>query len=323
MSGATSLRGAMEFLLGRDAGAWPSDFLGTQPASLSELLAACQDPRLAEWSNLARSRRENRPWTEEANGVATDGQHWFISNNSNDGREALRKLTLGFDVVRKLPSPFDPDVAHVGALSVRDGWVYVAIQHPMGVWRVSTDLAQSAFLQADALPDEDMFPWCDLNPHNGLLYTSAFTTPAWLRAYTVSTNRLIRAPDADIPLVQPTDYRPTTRVQGACFTVHHKVLIVCDDSGYPDLLDPATWWVERIHCHSTITGAFLGRRLLPAETDEGSVALRNELEDIWVVPLTSPHGWPIHVHVLELNNELHSEDDFYLWHFSVPDPEAL
>jgi hypothetical protein len=116
-------------------------------------------------------------------------------------------------------------------------------------------------------------------------------------------------------------------VQGGCFTRWHKWLAVCDDSGATNVLDPTTWWVERIHCHSTLNGAFLGRRLLPANTDEsGSVlptSTRNEREDIWLYPLTAAGGQPIQVHVLELNNEELSADDFYLWHFSVPDPDAL
>jgi hypothetical protein len=28
----------------------------------------------------------------------------------------------------------------------------------------------------------------------------------------------------------------------------------------------------------------------------------------------------VQVHVLELNNEAHTEDDMYLWQFSLPDP---
>ena len=360
MSAPSSLRDAMQFLLGRDTAAWPSDFRGTKPTSLRELLAACQDPRLAEWSNPSRDPVENKTFSEEANGIGTDGDHWFISNNAGDRREALRKLTWDFDVDATLHSPFDPDKTHIGALGVRNGWVYVAIQGPDGIWKVSTDFSESTFLRYEKLSDDEdeMFSWCDLNPHNGLLYTCAFETPTRLRAYResddpstfnsyamgtlrvdgdgsaiipVAENQLLPVSDADIPLTQPTDYRPTTRVQGGSFTPHHKWLAVCDDSGCTNLFDPTTYWVERIHCHSTINGAFLGRRLLPGNTDESASILkdvgltktRNELEAVCVAPLTSTSGRPIQVHVLELNNEELSTDDFYLWHFSVPDPKAL
>jgi hypothetical protein len=193
---------------------------------------------------------------------------------------------------------------------------------------VSTDLKLSIFLKADELPDKDMFAWCDRNPHNGHIYTCAFEVPTHLRAFAESpAGTLIRRPEHDIPLIHPVDYRPTTRVQGGCFTPRHKWLAVCDDSGFKKFHDPTTWWVERIHCHSTLNGAFLGRRLLPAKTDESGSLLptstRNELEDIWLYPLTATNGQPVHVHVLELNNEELSPDDFYLWHFTVPHPTAL
>jgi hypothetical protein len=354
MSAPASLRDAFRFLFQRCTAAWPSDFHGVKPTSLRELLAACQDPRFAEWRNPSRGRAENEPFSEEAQGIGTDGDHWFISNNAGDRREALYRLSWDFDIRATLGSPFDPDKTHIGALGVRNGWVYVAVQGPHGIWKVSTDFSQSTFLRYDKLPDDedDMFAWCDLNSHNGLLYTCAFEMPTRLRAYResddpntfnpdamgtlrvdengyaripVAESQLVAVPAADIPLIQPTDYRPTTNIQGGCFTPHHKWLAVCDDSGLD--LKTGFAWVERIHCHSTITGAFLGRRLLPANTDEsGSIlptSTRNELEAICVAPLTSTSGRPIQVHVLELNNEELSTDDFYLWHFSVPDPEAL
>jgi hypothetical protein len=335
----------MQFLLGQDTGAWPSDFRGTKPTSLRELLAACQDPRLAEWSNPSRGRAENRSFSEEANGIGTDGDHWFISSNAGDRREALRRLTLDFNVRATLHSPFDPDKTHIGALGVRNGWVYVAIQGPDGIWKVSTDFSESTFLRYEKLSDDEdeMFSWCDLNLHNGLLYTCAFETPTRLRAYResddpstfnsfamgtlrvdgngsaiipISESELVAVPEADIPLVEPgrpNDDRPTTCVQGGCFTPHHKWLAVSDDPDH-----------ERIHCYSTITGAFFGHRRLPADTNEGSPGgKRNELEAICVAPLISKSGRPVQVHVLELNNEWPSTDDFYLWHFSVPDPENL
>ena len=86
----------MQFLLQQDTGAWPSDFNGTKPMSLRELLAACQDPRLAEWRNPSRDGVENRAFSEEAQGIGSDDNHWFISANANDNREALYKLTWEF-----------------------------------------------------------------------------------------------------------------------------------------------------------------------------------------------------------------------------------
>jgi hypothetical protein len=154
-----------------------SGFTGTRPQSVRELIASCRDPRLPQWSNPSRGRAEDRSFSEEAQGIGTDGQHRFLSNNANDDREGLCKLDWNFHVIAKLPSPFDPDGTHVGALSVREGFVYVALQGPHGVWKVSTDFNQSIFLRAEELPDSEMFAWCDRNPHNGHIYTCAFHTP--------------------------------------------------------------------------------------------------------------------------------------------------
>jgi hypothetical protein len=372
MSAATSLRDAMQFLISRDpdqAGnvwttmSWPTSFRGTKPASLRELLAACQDPRLGGWRNPSRGRAENEAFSEEAQGIGTDGDRWFLSSNAGDGREGLYRLTWDLRIGARLHSPFKRKT-HIGALGVHDGWVYVGIEDPDGVWKVSTDFRRSSFLRYEPQQgdDDDMFSWCDvkpyndLNPDNVLIYTCAFAdvgdkSPECLRAFcessdpttlkpramsalrvegsssviiAVSENKLVRVADADIPVVAPSrpgGIPPLNRVQGGCFAPHHKWLAVCDVDNH-----------ERIQCYSTITGAFLGYRFLLADTDESPVT-RNELQDICYAPLVaagnrsgaipSGSGRPIQVHVLELNNEAASADDFYLWHFSAPDPEAL
>jgi hypothetical protein len=96
-----------------------------------------------------------------------------------------------------------------------------------------------------------------------------------------------------------------------CFTPNYKWLAVCD-------VDED----ERIHCHSTLTGAFLDRRPLLADTDEGPW-VRNELEGIWYAAIHAGQGNHVQIHVLELNNEVGSADDMYLWHFSLPELNIL
>jgi hypothetical protein len=95
-----------------------------------------------------------------------------------------------------------------------------------------------------------------------------------------------------------------------CFTPNYKWLAVCD-------VDED----ERIHCHSTLTGAFLDRRPLLAE-EEGPW-VRNELEVIWYAAIHAGQGNHVQIHVLELNNEVGSADDMYLWHFSLPELNIL
>jgi hypothetical protein len=346
---AGSLRTAFDFLAMPAQSAFPSSLPGVRPSSMLEFILACRDPRLAQWTNPARDPVEDTSFSEEAQGIGMDGAYWYVSNNANDGREALRKLDLDFrlGVVRnRIDSPFAPPDAHVGALGVRDGFVYVALQRHDGdgVWKVSTDFTTSVFLQPESLPEdgqEDLFAWCDFNPHNGYLYTCDFLMPAWLRAFKDTGESLVWVQDADIPIVQPTEGPPTRRVQDGCFTPRYKWLALCDDSGIEadaPKINPLTGeglYYERIHCHSTLTGAFLGRRSLPANTDESGSVLaafhvqdvvdeysppRNELEGIC---LGVADGVPGQIHVLELNNEELSADDVYLWHLASPDPDTM
>lgn len=293
----------------------PSDFHGPRPSSARALLTACRPPQLGAWGNPERSRAENEDWTEELNGIVTDGHAWYASCNANDDREGLYKLTMSFGFIKKLEHPFDPDAVHIGALAVRNGKVFVPFQGEFGVWVVDTELMEGNFLPTEEPPPEpDMFAWCDVNPHNGLIYTCNFSEPdpTVLHAYREVGGKLSRVTGQNIVIRQPTDGKPTTHVQGACFTPNFKWLAICD-------VDEA----ERIHCHSTLTGEFLDRRWLAADTDESSAWTRNELEGISYAPINTGQGHLVQVHVLELNNEHHTEDDMYLWHFSLPDADAL
>jgi hypothetical protein len=291
----------------------PSDLNQPRPTSVRDLIRACNPPHMSAWTNPERAFAENQDWTEELNGLVTDGHAWYASCNVGDEREGLYKLTMSFQFEDKITHGIDPDVVHIGALSVRGGEVFVPMQQEAtGVWVVDTNLTAGRVYLADKLPDDDLFAWCDVNPHNGLIYTCNFTRPTCLYAYERVEGKLKRVGSPhDIPLHQPGDGQATTKVQSGCFTPNFKWLAVCDVDGN-----------ERIHCHSTLTGNFLDRRQLLAETDEGPW-VRNELEGISYAPIHTGKGNLVQVHVLELNNEVGSADDMYLWQFSLHDPDAL
>jgi hypothetical protein len=282
-----------------------------RPQSVRRLLHACTDPELSAWSVVGTWAQENAGYSEEAQGITSAGGAWFIVSNANDAREGLYRIPFGEKSGEHLSSPHDVDETHLGALTVSNGWVYVPTQHPFGIWKVSTDFSKQAWLPASDLPQDDMFAWCDINPENGLLYTSHFTRPEWLYAYDARA-------EADAPLVRSgpdilirQQVPETTRVQSACFTPSFRILMLVDVDG-----------AEGIHCHSTLTGAFQGRRELLADTEEDSAVVRNELEAICLRSVTVD-GTVTQVQVLELDNEIHSSDDIYLWGLGVPHPERL
>src|SRR5215831_5740567 len=111
---------------------WRTSITGPRPRRLTELIVACRRPRMNEWTNPERAYAENQDWTEELNGLVTDGHAWYASCNADDDREGLYKLTMGFDRIAKLDQPFDVDNVHIGALAVRAGKVFVPMQ--FGRW---------------------------------------------------------------------------------------------------------------------------------------------------------------------------------------------
>lgn len=304
---STGLRAALGVLGLNGKVSVPSQLCRPRPASLRALLRAGRDPKVAGWNLTLGPWGTNTDWSEEAQGFATDGNLWYVATNADDGDEALYALSRKtVKVVKRLAPPYDPDDYHTGALCVRGQTVLVAVQGPSrGVWVTNTDLSTSSLAHADHLPAGDMFAWCDLNPHNGLVYTANFSSPDTLFAYQLKDGALLYRPDADIPIIGASD-GSTTRVQGACFTPNFKLLAVCDVAD-----------AEQIHCFSTLTGRLLGRRLLLAETDDIGVGYKNELESIWFEPEQQA------VHVLELDNDVHSNDDAYLWRLDLPSADLL
>ena len=351
------IRPNQQFVYSRDLGPFP-------PRSLHELVLACADPRMSEWTEHHRGVAENTDWSENCQGMVTDGTAWFVSCNANDQRAGLYRVEFGFGSAHgpvQAPAPIHTPVSpgglllalegiprpHIGALALRNDWLYVPVQNPDGVWRIRSDFTQSQWLPIDKPPEVvgndgqrkavgNLFPWCDI--HQGLLYTSSFDQPNALYAYAIGDTTLMLQNDQTIRLKQPEpspeqkaydstpkffplpiDLTLTDKVQSGCFVGHDKILLLCDVPGG-----------QRLHCHSTLTGAFLGRVWRPATSDQshslltqfGVTATHNELEGVWFHPLTID-GEPASVHVLELNNEELSADDVYLWHYRIPDGVSL
>jgi hypothetical protein len=101
---------------------------------------------------------------------------------------------------------------------------------------------------------------------------------------------------------------PLISVQGAVFTNHARLLIVCGSTDGP----PNT-----LSCYSSLNGHCFGAILLGNFGSSGS-----EAEAVTV------RGWqiggtPTPVHVLELDNDWPSKDDLYLHSFNIPDPGRL
>jgi hypothetical protein len=275
------------------------------PRSLLTAMAGMADPQLASWTPIGQALwSENTEFTEEAQGIASDGQHWYLSTNGAkaigiySGGRRTGALKPSAQIWRQLIAGGDGN-PHFGALDVHDGWVFVPIQKPHGIWRIRLDGSEQAFHKPSAMPDSNMFPWCAIHPVTGLLYTSSYDAPSFLHAYERMT--LNHMPEDKIPLQKISMF--LDRVQGAAFSPRGRLILVRSD-------------YNAVFCYSGLNGHCFGAKKLG---DFGSSF--SEVEDVVVA------SWQINnvrtpVHILELDNDLDT-DDFYLHSYAVPVPDQL
>jgi hypothetical protein len=316
---------------------WGS-FRGRTPHSLRMAMAGMTDPKIATWLKVGVAlKSENTSLSEEAQGVATDGKRWYVSSNNtktvvafNDPGKRVKTFAPNDGVLNAMwvdagkpndvggdkpwRSALVPRVVQVDGLPVVVGWdphfgapgyfdgaIHVPVQGPRGVWRFASSTGgDQIWRKAEALPEDDLFPWCAVHPVTGVLYTSNYRTPPALRAYDRVTLDWLK--DEDIPLGDGPMY--LDRVQGGTFTVRGRIILVrCD--------------YNALFCFSSLSGHRFGSMKLgdfgSAGSEAESVTVRSWQFD----------GIPAHVHVLELDNDWSSKDDLYVHSYRVHDPDRL
>lgn len=292
--------------------AWRKSFGGRTPSSLGVGVAGMTDPQVERWKEVGVALKGEL--SEEAQGVTTDGLAWYAC--SNDSKKVVRFNDQGMKTNTYIPSPHVvkplttlvyiagkpvPVInAHFGAPAYHDGWIYVPIQKPYGVWRFTTDDKVHEWHKARALSEENMFPWCAIHPVTGLLYTCNYDKPNFLRAY--DRNTLAYLPQHDIPLGKTS--LSLDKVQGGVFTSHGRVLIV-------------RWDFNAVFCFSALNGYCFGAKKLG---DFGSVG--SEVESVTVRPWRFGDRVAF-IHIMELDNDYLEDDDLYLRSYFVPDPDRL
>jgi hypothetical protein len=279
-------------------------FGGRTPHSLLTAIAGLNDAGIGSWKKVGIAlSSENSEVSDKAQGITTDGSAWYVCSNGGKmvvkyGNDAKRLKTYVPDAQRVLeiwPGSRDGD-PHFGAPAYHDGWIYVPVQDPPGVWRFSVDGATQEWHHPSELPGSGLFPWCDIHPVTGILYTCAYDVPQCLRAF--SRDDLTYLPAHDIQLGKTSIY--LDRIQGGVFTARgHLILTRCS--------------YNAVFCFSFLNGHCFGAQNLESEIDsecEG-VTVRN-----WQFS-----GRPTQVHILELDNDI--KDDFYVHSFQVPDVTTL
>lgn len=279
------------------------------------------DPAMDRWRE--HSRRYRAHWTGRGQGVATDGTSWFVSQN--DRNPGVTRYSPDFAVRQARADIPRSVVGHVGAVSVFEGTVYVALEDPEFIATYTTDLEELDLVPVVRPEEPDgkaHLSWIDVNPANGLVYTCDWIRARRLDAYDPRTGS--PRPDHNINLETSVH-----RTQGGVFSPTGKVYLASDEvlSPLQQLrkwlrigADPSHTIFPGIHGFDATTGAAVGYRRIPTRPYAPRF---EEIEGLGLGAMTVD-GVTTHVH-LSLLNKNHSwvDDDVYLKSFAVPHPDRL
>ncbi|MFT7474089.1 MAG: hypothetical protein ACI81L_001009 [Verrucomicrobiales bacterium] len=273
-----------------------------------------------EWRELHKDYRA--VWTGRGQGVATDGVSWFVSQN--DSAPGVSRYSADFGTLEARVDIPRWDAGHVGAVSVLDDRVFVALEGPERVITFTPELDEISSVTVDRPMESDFkkhLAWCAINPGSGLLYTCDWVDAVSLTAYHPTTGS--PTPEHDIALSKPVN-----RTQGGAFSSNGNLYLASDDQlSYTEQLlvmlrlkKPSRQTFPGIHGFDAGTGATLGyipivtRPLLPHFEEIEGMALGPMMID----------GTIAHVHLAFLDkNQFWIRDDVEIRSFVVPDTDEL
>jgi len=200
-------------------------------------------PLIESWVQSHVSSFENLTWSEECQGLTTDGQYWYVCSNNEDYR-AIYKFSLNFN--QSLGSVELPTGSgnHVGDIDYYDGKIYIAVADPKSrVWVIDGNLNTLEVTDLD--PAVSFFMgWCAINPWNGYLYSSAGDGVHRIHVYDPAKQFAYKG-------VLPLGGTPVNGLQGGCFSSNGKLYLTSDKY----VNEEAT---KDIRAYSALNGAFLG-----------------------------------------------------------------
>lgn len=284
----------------------PSDF-HSAPRSLNATIKAMNSPRMESWTFGIENKLFNHAWTEECQGITTDGKCWFpVSNNEDDSR-VVYKFDLVFRYQHSVKSPCGTD--HIGAPCFFDNKIYVPVEgtDKARIWILDTDFTSSSVSMLGGTKEPEQhakMPWCAINPLNGFLYSSVFGDD---RVDEPPVDRVFSYDPGENFVQKETlilQGEGIHRVQGGCFS----------DKGHLYLSSSRT---NDIKGYSVLNGTFLGRYSPPSDWSSDE-----EMEGISLWPISFEGSIETYIHVVVLDNDI-NYDDVYFKHIKVPSPEYL
>jgi hypothetical protein len=270
------------------------------PQSLRQAMHAMLSPRVSEWKLFpVVNEFDNEDWTEECNGVTTDGHHWFFSS-SNKELVAIHKFSAAFGHMGKAVAPSS---THIGDIDYFADRIYAPLDpRRIGIFDTAPTFLKFGNLDsAGEHAGHTGLPWCAINPWNGFLYSSNFNGVTFVYAYDPNDNFRYKGA---LRLQGP----PVGGVQGGVFTPNGHLYLTSDVF----VGEGAT---QDIRAYSVLNGAFLGSVHVPYSP--GTLD-SEEMEGLTI--WKGPWG---HVHVIILDNDATNKDDVFFKHFIVPDDAVL
>lgn len=267
-------------------------FVGLRPGDTLCQMRREHASRMASWQEISRRYRDI--WTGRGQGVATDGTSWFVTQN--DKTPGVSRYSADFSTLEARAEIPRTVAGHVGAVSIVEGVVSIALENPEAVMTFTRDLKNLALVPIRREVERDgiaHLAWCSINPDNGLLYTCDWNFASVLSAYDPGTGS--PRPDADIVLDEMVH-----RVQGAAFTPTGQVYLAADDrltlrEWARNLfgLDDERQQFPGIHCFDAATGNEVDYRRIPISKWP---PFREEIEGLGVGEMEID-GVTAHVHL--------------------------
>ena len=284
--------------------------------------AGDRGPQMDRWRLTTTSN--SAEWTGRGQGVATDATSWFVTQNDRD--PGVSRYSSDFRVLEARADIPRSTAGHVGAVSVFDGTIYVALEGPERIISFDRDLTKRSLVTVERPVERDDRPhlaWCAINPANGLIYTCDWNHAPELTAYDPVTGNSV--PSADIPLATTTH-----RVQGAVFSPGGRVYLASDEKltrgeQIREWLGPLGGRTHRtiypgIHGFDAETGNKLGYVRVPTRPHFPHF---EEIEGLGLGTMTVD-GAETHVHLAVLDkNHSWLRDEVHIKSFAAPSPELL
>lgn len=282
----------------------PSEF-DSFPQSLRLAVNAMNSPRMENWTSdpIHIDSFYDQDWTQECQGIATDGNFWYIVSNK-ENKKAVYKFSLDFNLTKVIVWPHNqPQDQHLGHPALWNGSIYVPVEpldpnETARVWQLNTDLTTSETFDLGYTKERKpigKMPWCAINPWNSLLYSSTSFDVEHVCAYNPKKSFAFKS-KLQIKGVKIDE------VQGGFFS----------DNGHLYLSSSAS---VDIRGYSALNGKFLGS--FPLKYGQG-----DEIEGLCITSFTNSDGITSYVHVIILDNA-GNNDNVFVNHFSVPDASVL